>query len=72
MGSEIEKEIIISNFFHSSSVREYTQDFMNREMTSKSWVKKLWPKKSKDKAKELLKRLGVYTTRKLMKEYSNG
>lgn len=65
------KQEIDDCFFHSSSVREYTQDFIHGDMTGRGWVKKLWPKKSKDEAQRLLKVYGVYTTRKKLKRYGS-
>lgn len=57
-------------FFHSSSVREYTQDFINGEMTGKKWIESLWPKRSKTMAKEMVKKFGVKGTRMWFKRHT--
>jgi len=60
-------DIVEELFYHSSSVREYTQDFISGDMTGKKWVDSLWPKKSKTMAAAMIKDFGVKGTRTWLK-----
>lgn len=51
------------HFNHSTSVREMTIEFAEREINGKEWMSGLWPESSKQAAQSLIKTFGVRQTR---------